>query len=184
MGDNWKYYQFPENCLQTQDFNSMKLLYLLLLGFSFQHLSAQEGPLSAFENLLGTWVSEGKQLGGHDGKTVKNFEKGLDGAIIKVMTYTTDPQTLLFGLRNEGIRIFNSESELVEFYEFDKHGGVTKGEVIIEGKNIHYQYSYGGLTLRDSWTFMNNNEYIYTVASFKEGKQDQLHHQGVFKREE
>lgn len=157
----------------------MKILISLLL-FAPLYLSAQ---LSAFENLAGsTWISEGKQLGGHEGKTVKEISWGLDGQIIKVKTFTTDPKTLEFGLRNEGVRIQNSETNTLEFYEFDKSGGVTKGIVIVEGANLHYEYPYGELTLRDSWIFLSSDKYEYTVASVINGKQAQLYHKGVFQR--
>lgn len=146
-------------------------------------LNAQDNPISVFENIAGsTWISEGTQLGGHEGKTVKEISLGLDGKVIKVTTSTTDPQTGIFGLRNEGIRTFNTATKQLEFYEFDKFGGVTQGVVIVDGKDIHYQYEYGELTLRDSWIYVNNDEYLYIVASWKDGKQDQQYHKGSFKR--
>lgn len=150
-----------------------------------QSLLAQDGELAIFENLAGsTWVAEGKQLGGHDGKTVKEISLGLDGKIVKVLTYTTDPKTLEFGLRNEGIRIFNSSTQAIEFYEFDKHGGVSKGVVIVEGKNLHYQYVYGDLLLRDSWIYNSDNEYTYKVCTVtKTGECLTVHHEGIFVRQ-
>lgn len=148
-------------------------------------LSAQENPLSVFDNLVGsTWISEGKQLGGHDGKTVKEIYRGLDGKIIKVKTYTTDPKTLEFGLRNEGVRTLNRETDQLEFYEFDKNGGISKGVIKVENQNIYYEYVYGDLTLRDSWIYQSKDEYLYRVCSVSEdGKCIQIYHEGKFVRQ-
>lgn len=160
----------------------IRVLLLLFCASALFNVAAQTG-LDIFENLAeSTWTAEGIQLGGHDGKTVKEITWGLDGKLVKVKTYTTDPSTLEFGLRNEGVRTFNPESGIIEFYEFDKLGGVSKGQVIVDGKDIHYEYQYGDLTLRDSWIFVNEDEYNYVVASMKDGKQDQVYHRGVFKR--
>ena len=142
-----------------------------------------QSPMEAFSNLAGsTWVSEGKQLGGHEGKTVKEIEWGLDGKIIKVKTFTTDPKTLIFGLRNEGVRTFNTQTNQMEFYEFDKLGGVSKGTIKTEKQNFYYEYSYGEMLLRDSWIFVSEDEYEYKVCSIVNNQCDQVFHQGTFKR--
>ena len=144
---------------------------------------SENDPLDAFRNLAGsTWISEGDQLGGHQGKTVKRMEWGLDSTIVKVKTYTTDPKTLTFGLRNEGIRAYNAATASWEFYEFDKFGGVTKGEVYAIGKSIYYEYPYGEYLLLDSWEYVSDDEYKYTVSSLENGEIKQQFHQGVFKR--
>ena len=161
----------------------MTKFWLTLAIGSLSFYAVAQNSLAAFNNLVGsTWVASGKQLGGHDGKTVKEFIWGLDGKMVKVKTFTTDPKTLEFGLRNEGVRIWNAQSSEIAFYEFDKLGGVSEGKVIIEEKNIHYEYAYGELLLRDSWTFVNENEYTYTVVSIVDGKQDQVYHTGTFLR--
>ncbi|MEQ9466628.1 MAG: hypothetical protein RLN88_04400 [Ekhidna sp.] len=161
----------------------MKNLLLISLLIASQFTQAQNESIKAFENLVGsTWIADGKQLGGHDGKTVKEFEWGLERKIVKVKTYTTDPKTLEFGLRNEGVRAFNSETKQLEFYEFDKLGGVSKGIIKIEGKNIYYEYAYGDMLLRDSWIFLSEDEYRYQVCSMKDETCDQTFHEGGFKR--
>jgi hypothetical protein len=51
----------------------------------------QQNPMEAFNVLVGgTWIYEGKQLGGHEGKTEQQFEFGLSRKIVKVKTYSTD----------------------------------------------------------------------------------------------
>ncbi len=130
---------------------------LLILG--------QAKELEAFKVLVdATWVSEGVQLGGHEGRSEQQFEFGLEGKIIKVKTYTTDPKTLVFGLRNEGIRAWNNANSKMYFYEFDKDGGITTGTVTIVKNNIYYDYQYQGTSLRDAWEFINNDTYAYTVG--------------------
>lgn len=163
----------------------MKKIVFILTLIAYQSLLAQSDELAIFKNLAGsTWIAEGKQLGGHQGKTVKEISLGLDGEIVKVLTYTTDPKTLEFGLRNEGVRIFNSSTKTIEFYEFDKLGGVSKGVVIVEGKSLHYEYVYGDLLLRDSWIYQSENEYTYKVCTVsKAGECLAVHHEGIFVRQ-
>lgn len=161
----------------------MRLLCLAFLSIYSLTIAAQENQLKPFENLINsTWVSEGEQLGGHQGKTVKEFDWGLNGKLVKVKTWTTDPKTLEFGLRNEGVRLYNADQQEIVFYEFDKLGGISKGVVKIEGCNIHYEYTYGDLLLRDSWIYISKDEYQYRVCSIKEEACDQVYHQGIFKR--
>lgn len=144
-----------------------KLILTAILFLGIHTLQAQERPISPLEAFVGSsWVSEGLQLGGFEGKTVYEFEWGLNRQIIHVKTYTTDPQTRKFGLRNEGVRAFNSETENLEFYEFDKLGGITKGKIAIEGRNIHYEYEYQGLQLRDSWIHVSDDEYNFIAGTW------------------
>ncbi|MEO9485070.1 MAG: hypothetical protein ABJG47_16540 [Ekhidna sp.] len=161
------------------------MIGLLLLILSSTSLLGQGDSLGVFENLVGsTWISSGKQLGGHDGKTVKEISWGLDGEIVKVKSYTTDPKTLKFGLRNEGVRIYNVQTQQLEFYEFDKLGGVSKGVIKTEGKSLHYEYEYGGLLLRDSWIYKSKDEYLFRVCSLSEkGECLQTYHEGKFIRQ-
>lgn len=158
------------------------LLSVIALLIACSSLNAQD--LASFKNLVGsTWVSEGKQLGGFDGKTEKVFEWGLDGKIVKVKTWTTDPQSGEFGLRNEGVRAWDQAAGKVLFYEFDKFGGITKGEVIMEESSLHYQYEYEGLTLRDSWQKVDENTYDYTVGQWENGDWSQVFHKAQFIRQ-
>ena len=144
---------------------------------------AQQHPLEAFKNLAGsTWVSEGEQLGGYKGKTEKQFAFGLEGRIIKVKTFSTDPKTLEFGLRNEGIRAWNAQDSLIYFYEFDKFGGITTGQIRIQGKDLHYEYQYQGLMLRDSWQYIDPDRYHYTVGVWDKGAWKQKFHESEFVR--
>lgn len=122
------------------------------------------------------------QLGGFEGKTVHDIEWGLNGKIVKVKTYTTDPKTKEFSLRNEGIRTFNSQTDQLEFYEFDKLGGVTSGSITADGSNIYFEYVYEGLTLRDSWIYQTKDEYQLIVGIWKDGKWTKKFHEATFIR--
>ncbi len=158
------------------------ILFTLILTFNLA-LSAQTNSIEAFKNLVGSsWVSEGMQLGGFEGKTVHEIQWGLTGKIVKVKTYTTDPETKKFGLRNEGIRAFNSQKNQLEFYEFDKLGGITNGVIVIDGKNIHFEYNYEDLNLRDSWIYQSKDEYQFIVGIWDDGIWEKKFHETAFKR--
>ncbi|MEM9388826.1 MAG: hypothetical protein AAGA02_00045 [Bacteroidota bacterium] len=162
----------------------MKAIILNILLFSTIISFAQTNPLAAFDNLVGSsWVSEGKQLGGFDGKTVYKIESGLEGKIIKVATYATDPKTKEFGLRNEGIRAYDAGQKTIKFYEFDKLGGTTIGEVIIENKNMHFVYMYQGMELRDSWIYETEDQYRFIVGTWENGDWKQKFHETLLVRE-
>ena len=160
---------------------------ILLVGFlilsQIMQVNAQTHHMKAFENLVvGSWIFEGKQLGGQDGKTIHEFEWGLEGKIIKTKLYNTDLKTLEFGLRNEGIRAYNVANETIEFYEFDKHGGITYGQILIEGKDIHYDYEYQEMKLRDSWKFIDTDNYELIVGVWQDGEWKTKYHQAIFTR--
>ncbi|NRB50912.1 MAG: hypothetical protein HRU41_24800 [Saprospiraceae bacterium] len=161
----------------------MKKLLLISCLLTSCTLIAQDNPMAVFDNLVGsTWVSEGKQLGGFDGKTEAVFSWGLDQKIVHVKTYTTDPQTKDFGLRNEGVRAFDAAKERIAFYEFDKFGGITAGIVIADSKNLHYEYDYQGLTLRDSWIYVSEDEYQFIVGTWENGDWTKKFHEARFSR--
>lgn len=147
-----------------------KFIFLLFLTLS-SSFGQTTKEIEAFRNLVGSsWVSEGMQLGEVAGKTIFTIEWGLNNKIVKVKTYVTQPETNKIGLRNEGIRAFNKEKNKLEFYEFDTHGSIISGTVTIDGKNIHYEYPYQGLQVRDSWIFISKNEYQVTVGTWENGK--------------
>ncbi len=161
----------------------MKKLLLISCLLTPCTLIAQDNPMIAFDNLVeSTWVSEGKQLGGFDGKTEAVFSWGLEQKIVHVKTYTTDPQTKVFGLRNEGVRAFDAAKEKIAFYEFDKFGGITAGTVIVEDKDLHYEYDYQGLTLRDSWIYVSEDEYQFIVGTWENGDWTKKFHEARFLR--
>jgi len=137
----------------------------LVCMISHSPMFGQNNTIAAFSNLVGgVWVFEGRQLAGHEGRTEYHFESGLDGEIVKLKLYSTDPKTLEFGLRNEGIRAWNAADSLVHFYEFDKYGNISTGIVTSNKNDIHYDYEYQGTMLRDSWEYIDTDTYMLTVG--------------------
>jgi hypothetical protein len=143
----------------------------------------QNNRMEAFNVLVGsTWVFEGTQLGGHEGRTEQQFELGLDGKIVKVKTYSTDPKTLQFGLRNEGVRSWNAADSLIYFYEFDKNGGITTGTVTVNKNDLYYDYEYQGIMLRDSWEYVDADTYLLIVGIWDGKTWKQKYHEAKFLR--
>lgn len=133
---------------------------------------AQEQPLSAYKNLIGkTWIIEGKWGDGTLYKKESTFEFGLNKTIVieKSLGFTDSLQTT-FGERNYGIRQFNPQDSTITFHEFDVFGGLTTGQVIIEGKNIGYVYEYQGYNLIDLWTYIDESNYRMIVSTFENGE--------------
>ncbi len=160
---------------------SIKIIFFILTIAT--NAFSQKNSLEAFNDLIdGAWVSEGTQLGGFEGKTEYQFNKILDNKAIHVKTFATDPKTRKFGIRNEGVRIFNATTNNLEFYEFDIKGGVTLGIIILEGKNIHYEYEYHGMKLRDSWIYNDKDHYKYIVGVWESDGWKQKFHETVLVR--
>jgi len=161
-----------------------KLYFSIFIFFVAINIKAQK-PLDTFFNLInGTWVSEGRQLGGHEGTTKKIYEWGLNENLVKVKTYTTDPKTLKFYLRNEGVRFWRVKDSLVLFYEFDAFGEMTEGIVTFNENDIHYDYEYEGYKLRDSWIYVNGDTYKYIVGVWEDEAWKEKFHESQFIRED
>lgn len=162
-----------------------QLLLIALFSILFVlNTSAQIGKMTAFENLIGgEWVTTPKADGGLQSKSVSKFEWGLNRKIIKSKYYNHDPKTFEFGIRNEGIRAFNASDSTIAFYEFDRFGGITEGRVLLEGQNFHYEYEYHGeLKLRDTWRFIDKDNYELTVGVWKDGKWEKKYHEALVTR--
>lgn len=159
---------------------SITLFMQMLLSMT---VFGQNNQMEGFNVLVGsTWVFEGTQLGGHEGRTEQQFEFGLDGKIVKVKTYSTDPATLQFRLRNEGVRSFNSADSLIYFYEFDKNGSITTGTVTVNKNDLYYDYKYNGLMLRDSWEYVDADTYLLIVGIWDGKIWKQKFHEAKFVR--
>ncbi|MCE7995586.1 MAG: hypothetical protein HEP71_26645 [Roseivirga sp.] len=165
---------------------SKQQLYLTVffLIFLATKANSQGEQMKAFENLIGgEWVTTPKAAGGLQSKSVSKFEWGLNRKIIKSKYYNHDPKTFEFGLRNEGIRAHNASDSTIVFYEFDRFGGITEGTVLTEGQNLHYEYDYHGeLKLRDTWKFIDKDNYSLTVGVWKDGKWEKKYHEALVKR--
>jgi len=139
----------------------------VLLFFSCFGL-AQSNPLSAFEPLLNkTWIAQGEWGDGSIFKQQTTFTSALEGKIIlaKSKGYVNKEQTE-FGNRNHGIRYLDAISNTMKFKEFDVFGGLTEGEIKLQGKNISYVYNYGESIVTDNWEYVNDSLYNFKVGEF------------------
>ncbi len=160
-------------------------MYLLTIGFALTAITAiaQENPMNAFEKLAGaTWVSGGLQLGGFEGRTEYEMNWDLNKKVVRVNSFSTDPKTKEFGFRAVGIRTYNTTTKQLEFYEFDKYGGVTPGTILVDGNNLHFEYEYGGSYLRDSWIYENDNTFQFIVGIWEDGKWSKKFHETTFRK--
>jgi hypothetical protein len=89
---------------------------------------------------------------------------------------------LIFGLRNEGVRSWNAADSLIYFFEFDKNGGITTGTVTVNKKDFYYDYEYQGMTLRDSWEFIDANTYLLIVGIWDSETWKQKIHEAKFEK--
>lgn len=156
------------------------ILTLLLSSFVCH---GQQNPLVGFEALFGkTWLAEGTWGDGSAFRQEVTFEYSLGQQLIiaKSKGYTDQAQTT-FRARNHGIRKYDSETKKILFWEFDIFGGVTTGEVLLEGKNITYKYEYESTTLLDTWTYINDSTYSFTVSRWDGGNATNTYLETEFK---
>ncbi|WP_299228200.1 hypothetical protein [uncultured Psychroserpens sp.] len=152
----------------------MKSALLLLFLIITQIAIAQNDheTFTAHENLIGgIWKLDAKWGDGTPHKLNISYESSLDGLILKTTTHgNVKTDGYEFGLRNEGIRYFNKETKTIEFYEFDVFGGLTKGSITYNSKDIYYTYNYevGGqkTEITDGWEYINENTYKYSIGIY------------------
>ncbi|NOU59452.1 hypothetical protein [Marinifilum caeruleilacunae] len=160
------------------------LIFLFCIFYSLNGLAQMKTSLEKFNHLVeGIWLSEGEWSNGQKFKQEVDFEWGLDHKIVKVQTYgTIDPKTQEYGLRNEGVRAYNAKDSMIQFWEFDIFGGITKGVCYFEGENLHYEYDYHGEKLKESWIYVDQDHYDYQIASLKDGKIEKIYMKSSYKR--
>ena len=159
-----------------------KIIYLIL--FLPYILGAQEGPLDIFKALEGSvWSAEGKWGDGSSFKQDVSYEFALNNTIVIAhsMGYTNREQTE-FGPRNHGIRQYDETENVIRFWEFDVFGGVTQGIVVSDGRNIIYNYEYGGTALTEIWQYKDDDTYDFTVGIYEDGQWTQKFLETQFKR--
>ena len=154
----------------------MRITLVAFFSLLLQSAVAQDHPLSAFENLIDkTWKASGKWGDGSKFQQEITFQYSLNKSIVIASSigFIDQEQTKL-GPRNHGIRQYDKASNSIKFWEFDVFGGLTYGTVIIEEKNILYQYEYGGTLVTDLWEYVDDNTYHFKVGIRKEGVWDQV----------
>lgn len=158
-------------------------LFTICNFFLTQLVSAQESNLYAFKNLINKeWKAEGKWGNGSIFKQQTIFKYDLDSTLVIARSkgFTNQEQTE-YGWRNHGIRKFDKTSNTIKFWEFDIFGGLTEGTVIIDGKNILYQYQYGDSLVTDMWEYVDDNTYNFKVGSYKNNTWKQIYLETQFK---
>ena len=155
----------------------MKKCFLLCILFLVTNMYGQNNPLSIFETLMNkTWFAEGNWGDGSKFKQEITFSYDLGNTLVIAHSkgYTNTEQTE-YGARNHGIRKYNPETNVIDFWEFDVFGGVTQGTVKTEGKNIIYTYSYGESIVTDMWEYVDENTYNFKVGSYSDGHWKQVY---------
>ncbi len=151
----------------------LSVLIFPLLAFSQDE---KESAMNALAEMIGgKWVIHTKWENGGEFRQEQIFEWGLGKTIIKTTTYgTVNQETGEFGLRNEGIRAWDSAAKQMKFWEFDVFGGITTGVCGMEGNSFYYEYEYapeGEMQIfRDVWTKIDKNTYSYQIGIYKDGK--------------
>ncbi|WP_108869519.1 hypothetical protein [Aquimarina aquimarini] len=161
----------------------MKNFILILILLFSAETYAQKSNLAIFDNLVGkAWKADGNWGDGKKFKQEIRFDYSLDSTLViaKSIGFINKEQTEL-GLRNHGIRQYDKITESIKFWEFDIFGGLTKGNVFSEGKNIVYQYIYGTSTVTDMWEYIDESTYNFKVGNYEKGEWKQLYLSTQFK---
>lgn len=148
----------------------MQKIFLLLITFPCL-LTAQQPNWGTFENLVNkTWEAEGKWGNGSPFKQSIHYTYDLaEQLIIAKSKGFIDKAQKKIGDRNHGIRKYDLEAKKFVFWEFDVFGGVTHGDLILDNKNITYQYQYGNSVVTDRWEYVNDSTYTFTIGAFENG---------------
>lgn len=147
-----------------------KILLVTLIALTTTMNGVSQSQLSAFDPFIGReWVSDKSHP---DFQQTVSMAYSLDSMLVLVKSYGhIDQNKQKWGLRNHGVRSYNTEGETIKFWEFDIFGGVTEGTVTTEGRNLYYDYNYGDaqkLNLTDAWEYVDESTYQFTVGQRKE----------------
>ena len=146
-------------------------------------LNAQQN-LSAFQPFIGhTWKAEESWSNGGWFKQEITMEYQLDSNFLLVYSkgFTNQEQTE-YGLRNQGIRKIDPSSGKIQFFEFDRFGGLTTGQVEIRNRDFLYRYEYQGQELTDYWSYVNDSTYSFKVGTYDNNDWQQVYLETEFNR--
>ncbi|WP_282056710.1 hypothetical protein [Maribacter luteus] len=160
--------------------NAILIFILLISTVTY----AQKSNLSMFNNLVGkSWKASGTWGDGNKFDQEIRFHFSLDSTIVIAESYGyINKEQTKTGLRNHGIRQYDKNTDSIKFWEFDVFGGLTKGSVYSEGKNIIYQYTYGTSTVTDMWEYVDDSTYNFKVGSYENGEWKQVYLRTKFKK--
>lgn len=161
----------------------MKHILLFVILFPLVVLG-QDSHFKNFENLINkTWKAEGTWNNGTKFIQEISFKYDLQESIIisNSKGFIDNEQTKI-GNRNHGVRTWDQTTSSINFWEFDVFGGVTKGTVYFEGKNIIYTYDYSGVIVTDMWEYFDDSTYKFTVGIYNEEGWKQVFLETEFKQ--
>jgi uncharacterized membrane protein len=143
--------------------------------------SYSQDRLGAFDNLIGgRWKVKTNWSNGEAFEQETIFQWAFDRKAVKTMTYSLlPPDGQQFGLKSEGIRMFDRNTEKIRFWEFGLDGTIVEGTVEASPKAIHYYYKYGQITIRESWVFSTKDRYTYTIGQWHGGRLTQTYLQST-----
>lgn len=153
------------------------LITLLVSSMTFAQ-TIQDRPLTKeetykvyFNFIGGTWETKGKWQNGTEYHQEIVVEMELTKNIFTVKTRDyIDSKKFDNSQRNYGIRAWDKNEQKMKFWEFDVFGGITEGEIKIDGQNIYHIYHYHNKTLADAWIYVDKDTYTYKVCEFANGK--------------
>jgi len=155
----------------------MRILVITFLLISHISIAQKNTLTNTFDHLVNkTWKADGKWGDGSKFKQEIHFKYSLNKSIViaESIGFTDKKQTKL-GLRNHGIRRYDSESKEIHFWEFDVFGGLTEGKIIATDDDLYYQYKYGNSIITDGWEKVNNTTYNFKVGEYVDGTWKQLY---------
>ena len=143
----------------------LTLIALVCLGSLPSLAQTKDHVVQAMDNLLGgSWELNGFWMDGNKFNQEFKFEK-MGPSAYYVETFGNISKTgYETGLRNRGVRGWNDDEAMMKFSEIDVFGGITNGDVIIDGLDILYTYEYGGQTLTDAWIYKGPDMYEFIIG--------------------
>ena len=172
----------------------MKTTCTLFAIMLFSLAAAQKDSLdrassyALFASLLGTWETKGTWKSGAPYHQQIVVENALTGNIFTASTQDfVDSKQFDDSRRNYGVRAWDQQEKKMRFWEFDVFGGITKGEIIFEGRNIFFVYDYHDRNgkarkMADAWVYVDQNTYQFSIAEYKNGKLGTPFMSSIYKR--
>jgi len=150
--------------------------------------SADTSALDAFNGLVGgRWRAQGEWANGQKFVQEIEYTWALNQTIVVTQSYgPVSPDADELTHRNHGIRAAFPEKNTLWFWEFAASGGLTQGEITIDGQTIALTYAYGEgeqrVKLRDRWTRIDTHTYDFTVEQYADGNWDTVLLKTQFRR--
>ena len=173
----------------------MKILLTIFALLTTYLLFAQEAQtekdkiFKVYTNLLGgRWETKGKWERGQEfhQEVIITLELTKNLFIVKTKDFI-DAKQFDHAQRNYGIRAWDDKEKKMKFWEFDVFGGITTGEIRVEGNNIYHVYQYQNkngemLFLADAWIYIDKDTYSFKVCEFVNNSLGKEYMATIYKR--